>query len=86
MAEPSLSDREHRLVELLAEGHTDATAAQALQVSERTVSTSIRSLMDRFEVDNRFQLGLALGSAMPELVSRASSPKRPILAMNDFIE
>ncbi len=86
MAEPSLSDRERRLVELLAEGHTDATAAVALHVSERTVSTSIRSLMDRFEVDNRFQLGLALGASMPELVLRTTSIERPILAMNDFLE
>jgi DNA-binding CsgD family transcriptional regulator len=72
MAEFSLSDRERRLVELLAEGHTDATAARGLRVSERTVSTSIRKLMDRFDVQNRFQLGLALGAAMPELVPTRS--------------
>jgi DNA-binding NarL/FixJ family response regulator len=81
MAQPTLSERERRLVELLAEGHTDATAAQVLGVSERTVSTSIRSLMDRFEVDNRFQLGLALGKAMPELVPKRAAMGRPLHAV-----
>jgi LuxR family transcriptional regulator of spore coat protein len=53
--------REKALVELLAEGHTDASAARRLGVSPRTVSYTVQSLMDRLEVDNRFQLGLALG-------------------------
>jgi DNA-binding NarL/FixJ family response regulator len=57
-----LAPREHTLVELLAQGHTDASAARELRVSTRTVSTIVRSLMDRLGVDNRFQLGLALGA------------------------
>lgn len=66
MSDPGLSARENHLIELLADGHTDATAARELGVSERTVSTLVRSMMDRFGVDNRFQLGLAIGATSPE--------------------
>ncbi|WP_169734244.1 helix-turn-helix transcriptional regulator [Hamadaea tsunoensis] len=58
----SLSHREQRLVDLLSAGHTDAGAARQLRVSERTVSSILRQLMDRLGVDNRFQLGLVLGA------------------------
>lgn len=58
-----LDPRERALIALLAQGHTDATAARALRVSPRSVSAMLRSLMDRLHVDNRFQLGLALGAA-----------------------
>jgi DNA-binding CsgD family transcriptional regulator len=57
-----LSLREQHLVALLSAGHTDASAARHLKISQRSVSTLIRSLMDRLGVENRFQLGLALGS------------------------
>jgi DNA-binding CsgD family transcriptional regulator len=57
-----LSAREKALVELLAAGHTDASAARRLGISPRTVSYALQSLMDRLEVENRFQLGLALGT------------------------
>jgi DNA-binding NarL/FixJ family response regulator len=59
---PPLSPREKALIALLMQGHTDATAATALSVSERTVSYQVRALMDRLGVDNRFQLGVALGA------------------------
>lgn len=66
-----LSDREQDLVDLLALGHTDVTAAQELRISARSVTNALRALMDRVGVDNRFQLGLALGamdvSAPPSL-------------------
>jgi DNA-binding CsgD family transcriptional regulator/sugar-specific transcriptional regulator TrmB len=58
----SLTPREQALIALLVAGHTDLTAAQELQISERTVSTIMRSLMDRVGVENRFQLGVALGA------------------------
>jgi len=48
-------------VSLLAAGHTDAGAARRLHVSARTVSNILRSLMDRLGVNNRFQLGIAIG-------------------------
>ncbi|MCW6005990.1 LuxR C-terminal-related transcriptional regulator [Micromonospora sp. CPCC 205371] len=62
MRETSLTPREQVLVQLLAQGHTDASAAQALQISQRSVSGILRNLMDRLGVNNRFQLGLALGA------------------------
>jgi DNA-binding CsgD family transcriptional regulator len=58
----SLTIRERTVVALLAQGHTDASAARAMHVSRRTVSTTLRDLMDRLGVDNRFQLGLAIGT------------------------
>ncbi len=70
-----LSDRERALVALLAQGHTDVTAAAALQISARSVTNVLRALMDRVGVENRFQLGLALGSL------RVAAP--PALALND---
>lgn len=57
----TLSDRERQLIALLAEGHTDVTAAERLQISARSVTNVLRGLMDRVGVENRFQLGLALG-------------------------
>jgi DNA-binding CsgD family transcriptional regulator len=62
VADVILSARERALIALLADGHTDVTAARELGVSVRSVSTIVRHLMDRLEVDNRFQLGLALGT------------------------
>jgi DNA-binding CsgD family transcriptional regulator len=63
MSRLTLSSREQQLIELLAGGLTDAGAARNMHISERSVSTIMRSLMDRAGVDNRFQLGLVLGAA-----------------------
>jgi DNA-binding CsgD family transcriptional regulator len=57
-----LTQREKAVVALLADGHTDATAAKHLGMSTRTLTYTLRGLMDRFGVENRFQLGLALGA------------------------
>lgn len=59
---PPLSPRERVLVELLAAGHTDESAARQIQVSSRSVTNILRVLMDRLGVQNRFQLGLTLGA------------------------
>jgi DNA-binding CsgD family transcriptional regulator len=73
-----LSPREHVLLGLLAEGLTDAGAARHMRISERSVSSMIRSLMDRTGVENRFQLGLAVGALrlVPDLpgVARSAPP------------
>ena len=61
MRKITLVERERELIALLAEGHTDVTAAERLGISPRSVTNILRSLMDRVGVDNRFQLGLALG-------------------------
>ncbi len=71
MSRLTLSSREQQLIELLAGGLTDAGAARHMHISERSVSTIMRSLMDRAGVDNRFQLGLVLGAAQA-----ASPPAR----------
>jgi DNA-binding CsgD family transcriptional regulator len=57
----ALSRREHALIALLAHGHTDASAARRMHISPRSVTNILRALMDRFGVENRFQLGLVLG-------------------------
>ncbi|MDQ1659120.1 MAG: hypothetical protein QOD41_4203 [Cryptosporangiaceae bacterium] len=62
-----LSGREEDLIRLLAAGQTDEVAARRLKVSPRTVTTLVRALMDRLGVENRFQLGLALGARATEL-------------------
>ncbi|MFY1632081.1 LuxR C-terminal-related transcriptional regulator [Solwaraspora sp. WMMB335] len=58
----TLTPREQALVALLAAGHTDATAARELQLSLRTVAYTMRNLMDRLGVENRFQLAILLGA------------------------
>ncbi|MGW1892201.1 helix-turn-helix domain-containing protein [Streptomyces sp. NPDC002004] len=58
----ALDERQLRLISLLLDGHTDVSAAHRLGVSPRTVTNILRSLMNRLGVDNRFQLGVALGA------------------------
>ncbi|MCA2217428.1 helix-turn-helix transcriptional regulator [Jidongwangia harbinensis] len=58
----SLTEREWTLLALLARGDTDESAAREMRISRRTVSNTLRDLMDRLGVDNRFQLGLAVGA------------------------
>jgi DNA-binding CsgD family transcriptional regulator len=57
-----LSPRESALLGLLAVGHTDQSAAEELGLSPRTVAYTMRTLMDRVGVQNRFQLALVLGT------------------------
>ena len=71
MPQIALDPREQALIGLLAQGHTDATAARELRISTRSVSTTVRTLMDRLCVENRFQLGLALGAL------HVATPPRP---------
>ncbi|MGN9913569.1 LuxR C-terminal-related transcriptional regulator [Phytohabitans sp. LJ34] len=74
----ALSPREYTLITLLANGHTDASAARELHISTRSVSNILRGLMDRLGVDNRFQLGLTLGAL------RAAEPAaRPAAAAEE---
>src|SRR5205823_14513501 len=68
----ALTPRERAIVELLAQGHTDETAARELDLSRRTVGYALGGLMSRLGVDNRFQLGLALGA-----MKAASPAPRP---------
>jgi DNA-binding NarL/FixJ family response regulator len=68
-----LTPRERAIVELLAQGHTDETAARELDLSRRTVGYALGGLMSRLGVDNRFQLGLALGAL------RAATPTARVM-------
>jgi DNA-binding NarL/FixJ family response regulator len=63
MSEIELTARERAIVRLLVEGHTDGVVAERLGISPRTIAYTMRSLMDRLGVENRFQLGLILGAA-----------------------
>ncbi|MEU4626889.1 LuxR C-terminal-related transcriptional regulator [Actinoplanes sp. NPDC023801] len=58
-----LSTREQTIVTLLSSGHSETEIAVALALSRRTVVYTLRALMDRLGVDNRFQLALVLGAA-----------------------
>lgn len=58
-----LTAREQAIVGLLAQGHTDGMVAQRMGISQRTIAYTMRALMDRLGVENRFQLGLILGAA-----------------------
>jgi DNA-binding CsgD family transcriptional regulator len=73
-----LSPREDAVVRLLARGYTDARTARELHISERSVSYLVRSTMDKLGVDNRFQLGVALGllSAVPVPPGMVPQPVR----------
>jgi DNA-binding CsgD family transcriptional regulator len=68
-----LTPRERRVIAQLAAGHTDAGVAAHLGLSERTVAAAIRGVMERFGVQNRFQLGLVMGAATPAPASADTS-------------
>ena len=78
MPQLNLTARERSLIHLLALGHTDATAARELQISPRSVSNILRALMDQLGVENRFQLGLALGA-----LRVTETPVRPFTQSDD---
>ena len=56
----SLTDGERRVVYLIAEGHTDKSAAKALGISVNTVGTHLRSAYSKLRVQSRVQLVNAL--------------------------
>jgi DNA-binding CsgD family transcriptional regulator len=57
----SLNDRERAIIALLAAGYTDALVAEQLEISRRTIAYTLADVMERYQVKNRFQLGLVLG-------------------------
>jgi two-component system, NarL family, response regulator LiaR len=65
--EPSftLSDREMEVLNLLVEGQSNGAIAQALFVSESTVKAHLRSIMTKFQVNDRVQVAvIALRSGL----------------------
>lgn len=73
----NLSPREKVILGLLVDGHTDSSVAQQLGISQRTIAYTLRALMDRLCVDNRFQLGLVLGAAHAVLPPTAAKEDKP---------
>jgi two-component system, NarL family, response regulator LiaR len=61
----TLSDREMEVLKLLVEGHSNAAIAQALFLSESTIKAHLRSIMTKFEVNDRVQVAvIALRSGL----------------------
>ncbi|GIE99187.1 LuxR C-terminal-related transcriptional regulator [Paractinoplanes rishiriensis] len=69
-----LNTRERAVVTMLAAGATEEAAAVRLGLSRRTVVTTLRVLMDRLGVENRFQLALILGAAHAIPLPPAGTP------------
>jgi DNA-binding CsgD family transcriptional regulator len=59
-AHKPLTDAERRVVHVIADGHTDKSAAKLLGISENTVGTHIRSAYTKLGVQSRVQLANAL--------------------------
>lgn len=55
---PDLSDRERQVVELIAQGLSNAEIAHALHYAEGTVKADIRRINHLWKVDNRLQIVL----------------------------
>jgi DNA-binding CsgD family transcriptional regulator len=56
----SMTEGERRVVYLIADGHTDKSAAKALGISVNTVGTHLRSAYSKLGVQSRVQLANAL--------------------------
>jgi DNA-binding NarL/FixJ family response regulator len=52
----TLSYREATVLTLLTEGHRNKEVARRLDISDKTVSTYKRRILDKFEVDNIMEL------------------------------
>ncbi|MER6383459.1 helix-turn-helix transcriptional regulator [Streptomyces sp. NPDC001118] len=74
----TVENRHERLIALLAAGHTDASAARRLGVSRRTVTYMLRSMMDGLGINNRFQLGIAVG-ARSRICATCPTPRQPAI-------
>lgn len=55
---PALSDRERRIIELIAEGRSNAEIAETLHYAEGTVKADIRRINNLWSVENRLQIVL----------------------------
>jgi DNA-binding NarL/FixJ family response regulator len=53
-----LTPREHDVLALLGDGHTNADIARRLFVSEATIKTTVSHLLDRIGVENRTQAAI----------------------------
>jgi len=62
----SLTEAEIRVARLIADGHTNKSAASELGVSANTVGTHLRSVFAKLDVCSRVQLTNLLHARMPE--------------------
>jgi two-component system, NarL family, response regulator LiaR len=53
-----LSDREMDILKLLVEGYSNCAIAEALFLSESTIKANLRSIMTKFEVNDRVQVAV----------------------------
>ena len=72
--ESSLGPREHEVLGLVAEGATNKDIAAALFISENTVKTHLRNIMEKLHVERRTQA--AAYAIRAGLVRPASTPDR----------
>lgn len=52
---PELTDREHEVLELIAQGYSNAEIAAQLYISPKTVSNHVTSIFDKLQVIDRAQ-------------------------------
>jgi DNA-binding NarL/FixJ family response regulator len=57
-SEKSLTHREIDVLKCLAEGQSNREIAMKLSISTRTVTTHVRNILDKLELDNRTQAAL----------------------------
>jgi two-component system, NarL family, response regulator LiaR len=61
----SLTEREIKVLDLLVQGYSNGAIAEALFLSESTIKAHLRSIMDKFEVNDRVQVAvIALRSGL----------------------
>ena len=62
-----LTDREIQVLRLVAEGHTNASIAHALEVSPRTIAKHLEHIYRKLQVSSR-----------AAAISRMTTPARPV--------
>lgn len=55
IAFPQLTDREHEILDLLAQGHSNTTIANRLRISEKTVRNHVSNIFTKIAVADRAQ-------------------------------
>ena len=66
-APASLMPDQYELLQLLARGLSDQAIGRRLGLSRRTVQRRVRSLMDHYSVQTRFQLGMRAAAQVASL-------------------
>jgi two-component system, NarL family, nitrate/nitrite response regulator NarL len=65
MNDNDLTPREQQVASLIAAGHSNATIAYLLDISQHTVKTHVGRAFDKLGVDNRVQLALRVHGITP---------------------